>query len=116
MSTNNNPDLNDAISSRARGRCHNDENCLCSFVMEEIKFLKSKINFKNEIIKSLFTSKSVLHNKLFFSHNSEQIKNWNKNFHQKTDNSTEILQGHINKAINNYGVDKIIKEKNDSFK
>ena len=84
--------------------------------MEEIKFLKSKINFKNEITKSLFTSKSVLHNKLFFSHNSEQIKNWNKNFHQKTDNSTEILQGHINKAINNYGVDKIIKEKNDSFK
>ena len=51
---------------------------------------------------------------IFFS-NSEQIKNWNKNFHQKTDNSTEILQGHVNKAINSYGVDKIIKEKNDSF-
>ena len=53
---------------------------------------------------------------IFFCHNSEQIKNWNKNFSQKTDNSTEILQGHVNKAINNYGVDKIIKEKIDSFK
>ena len=56
--------------------------------MEEIKFLRSEINSKNEIIKSLFTSKSMLHNEYFFSHNSEQIKNFNENY-QKTNNSTE---------------------------
>ena len=57
--------------------------------MEEIKFLRSEINFENEIIKNLFTSKSMLHNEHFFSHNSEQIKNFNQNFYQKYDNSTE---------------------------
>ena len=71
--------------------------------MEEIKFLRSGINFKNEIIKSLFTSKSMLHSEHFF-HNSEQIKKCNKNFNQKTDNSTEILQGHIDKSNNDYDV------------
>ena len=79
--------------------------------MEEIKFLRSEINFKNEIIKSLFTSKSMLHNQLFFSHNSEQIKNSNKNFYQKTDNSTQILQGHVDRPSNDYDVDKGITEK-----
>ena len=38
------------------------------------------------------------------------------NFYQKTDNSTKILQGHVDKASNDYDVDKMIKEKNDSFK
>ena len=38
------------------------------------------------------------------------------NFNQKTDNSTKILQGHVDKAGNDYDVDKMIKEKNDSFK
>ena len=57
--------------------------------MEEIKFLRSEINFENEIIKNLFTPKSMLHNEHFFSHNSEQIKNFNQNFYQKYDNSTE---------------------------
>ena len=38
------------------------------------------------------------------------------NFNQKTDNSTKILQGHVDKASNDYDVDKMIKEKNDSFK
>ena len=47
--------------------------------MEEIKFLRSEINFKNEVVKSLFTSKSMFHNEHFFSHKSEQIKNFNKN-------------------------------------
>ena len=86
----NNSGLNNAISSGACERYHNGENCLCSFFMEEIKFLRSEINFKNEIIKSLFTSKSMLQNELFFPHNSEQNKNFNKNY-QKTDNSTESL-------------------------
>ena len=55
----------------------------------------------------LFTSKSMLHNnELFFPHNSEQIKNCNKNFNQKTDNSTEILQEHVDKASNDYDVEK----------
>ena len=93
-STNNNPGSNDTISSGVCERYHNGENCLYSFLIEEIKFLKSEINFKNEIIKSLFTSKSMLHNHegaFFFSHNSEQIKSCNKNFNQKTDNSNEIL-------------------------
>ena len=53
----------------------------------------------------------MLHNELFFSHNSEQIKNCNKNFSQKTDNSTEILQEHVDKGTNHYDVDKMIKEK-----
>ena len=53
----------------------------------------------------------MLHNELFFSHNSEQIKNCNKNFSQKTDNSTEILQEHVGKGTNYYDVDKMIKEK-----
>ena len=34
--------------------------------MEEIKFLRSEINFKQKIIKSLFTLKSMLHNEQFF--------------------------------------------------
>ena len=45
------------------------------FLLEEIKFSRNEINLKNEIIKRLFTSKSMLHNEYFFSHNSEQIKN-----------------------------------------
>ena len=75
--------------------------------MEEIKFARSEINFKSEIIKSLFTSKSMLHFvEHFFSHNSEQIKSSNKNFYQKTDYSTEILQGHVDKPSNDYDVIK----------
>ena len=65
-STNSNSGSNDAISSGACERYHNGEKCLCSFLTEEIKFLRSEINFKNEIIKSLFTSKSMLHNEHFF--------------------------------------------------
>ena len=49
-STNNNSGSNDAISSGAYERYHNGQNCLCSFLMEEIKFLRSKINFENQII------------------------------------------------------------------
>ena len=60
--------------------------------------LRSEINFKNEIIKRLFTSKPMLHKDRFFPHNSEQIKNFNKNY-QKTDNSMKILQGHIDKLV-----------------
>ena len=87
--TNSNSGSNDAISSGACERYHNGKNCLCSFHMEEIKFSRSEINFENEIIKNLFTSKSMLHNEHFFSHKSKQIKNFNQNSYQKTDNSTE---------------------------
>ena len=62
-STNNNLGLNDAISSGACERYNNGENCLCSLLMEEIKFLRSEVKFKNEIIKSLFTSKSMIKEK-----------------------------------------------------
>ena len=112
--TNSNSGSNDAISSGACEGYHNGENCLCPFLMEEIKFLRNGINFKNEIIKSLFTSKSMLHNETFFSHNSEQIRNFNENFYQNTYNSKEILQGHVDKPSNDYNVDKMIKEKNVS--
>ena len=64
----------------------------------------------NEIIKSLLTSKSMLYNELFFCHNSERIKNINKNY-QKTDDSTEILQGHDDKPSNDYDVIKWLKKK-----
>ena len=40
-STNNNSGSNDAISSGAWERYSYGENCLCSFLMEEIKFLRS---------------------------------------------------------------------------
>ena len=73
-STNNNHGLNDAISSGAGERYLNGENCLCSFLMEEIKFLRSEIKFKNKIIKSLFTSKSMLHNEQFFLINQSKLK------------------------------------------
>ena len=63
-SNNNNPGSNDAMSSWACESYHNGENCLFSFLMEE--FLRSEINFKNEIIKSFFTSKSMLYNEHFF--------------------------------------------------
>ena len=63
-SNNNNPGLNDAMSSGACESYHSGENCLFSFLMEE--FLRSEINFKNEIIKSFFTSKSMLYNEHFF--------------------------------------------------
>ena len=63
-SNNNNPGSNDAMSSGACESYHNGENCLFSFLMEE--FLRSEINFKNEIIKSFFTSKSMLYNEHFF--------------------------------------------------
>ena len=66
LSTNNNSGSNVAISSGARERYHNDDNCLSYFLIKKIKFLRSKINFNNEIIKSLVTSKSMLHNENFF--------------------------------------------------
>ena len=50
FSTKNNPGLNKAVSSGASERYHSGENCLCSFLMEGIKFLSSEINFKNDII------------------------------------------------------------------
>ena len=56
----------------------------------------------------------MLHNEHFFPHNSQQIKNFNKNY-QKIDNSTEILQGYDDKPSNNYDVDKMIQKRNDSF-
>ena len=68
-STNNNLGLNDAISSGACERYNNGENCLCSFLMEEIKCLRSEIKFKNEIIKSLFTSKSMIKEKMIILSN-----------------------------------------------
>ena len=37
--------------------------------MEEIKFLRSEIKFKNEIIKSLFTSKSMIKEKMILLSN-----------------------------------------------
>ena len=46
----------------------------------------------------------MLHNEHFFSHNSEQIKNFNKSFSQKTNNSMEVLQGHVDKRSNDYDV------------
>ena len=73
-STNNKSGSNNAISSGAYEGYHNVENCLCSFLMEEIKFLRSEINFKNEIIKSLFTSKSMMHNELFFLITQNELK------------------------------------------
>ena len=76
-SGNNNAGLNNAIISGACERYRNGENCLCAFPMEEIKFLKIEINFENEIIKSLFASKSMLHNEhFFFSYKPKQIKNF----------------------------------------
>ena len=41
----------------------------------------------------------MLHKERFFPHNSEQIKNVNKNSYQRTDNSMKILQGHIDKLV-----------------
>ena len=74
--------------------------------MEEIKFLRSQINFRNEYIKSLFTSISRLHNELFFPHKSEQVKTFNKNFYQKADNLMGILEGHVDKSSNDSDVIK----------
>ena len=68
-SINNNFGSNSALSSGACEKYHNSENCLYSFLMEEIKFLRSEINFKNEIIKSLFNQCCIT--SIFFSHNSE---------------------------------------------
>ena len=65
--------------------------------MEEIKFLRSEINSKNEIIKSLFTSKSMLHNEHFFF--------------LITQNKLNILMKTIKKLVIQRKVDKIIKKK-----
>ena len=73
-STNNNSGSNDAISSVACEKYHNGKHCLCSFLMKEIKFLRGEINFKNEIIKNLFASKSMLDNKHFFLITQSKIK------------------------------------------
>ena len=43
---------------------------------------------------------------IFFSHNSDQIKNFKVNSYQKTDNSTESLQQHVDKPSNDYDVIK----------
>ena len=48
----------------------------------------------------------MLHNEHFFPHNSEQIKNFNENSYQKTENSTESLQGRVDKPSNDYDVMK----------
>ena len=73
-STNNNPGSIDATSSGACERYHNGENCLCSFLMGDIKFLSGDIKFKNEIIKSLFTLKSMLHNEYSFLITQNKLK------------------------------------------
>ena len=41
----------------------------------------------------------MLHKESFFSHNSEQIKDFDKNSYQKTDNSMKILQRYIDKLV-----------------
>ena len=46
-----------------------------------------------------------------FCSNSEQIKSFNKNFCQKSDNSMETIEGHVDKSSVDYDVDKMIKEK-----
>ena len=75
-----------------------------------------KLTLKIKLLKVYVHQNQCCITNIFFPHNSEQIKNCNKNFNQKTDNSTEILQEHVDKASNDYDVDEMIKEKNDSFK
>ena len=41
-----------------------------------------------------------------FCSNSEQIKSLNKNFCQKSDNSMEIIEGHVDKSSVGYDVVK----------
>ena len=47
----------------------------------------------------------MLHEEQFCS-NSEQIKSLNKNFCQKSDNSMEIIEGHVDKSSVGYDVVK----------
>ena len=57
----------------------------------------------------------MLHEEQFCS-NSEQIKSFNKNFCQKSDNSMETIEGHADKSSVDYDVDKMIKEKKNYIK
>ena len=47
-----------------------------------------------------------------FCSNSEQIKSFNKNFCQKSDNSMETIEGHVDKSSVDYDVIKWLKKKN----
>ena len=57
----------------------------------------------------------MLHKERFFPHNSEQIKNVNKNSYQRTDNSMKILQGHIDKLVMIMTYIKWLQKKNVSI-
>ena len=65
-----------------------------------------KLTLKIKLLKVYLHQNQCCITNIFFPHNSEQIKNCNKNFNQKTDNSTEILQEHVEKASNDYDVMK----------
>ena len=61
-----------------------------------------KLTLKIKLLKVYLHQNQCCITNIFFPHNSEQIKNCN----QKTDNSTEILQEHVEKASNDYDVMK----------
>ena len=70
-----------------------------------------KLTLKMKLLKVSLHQNQCCITSIFFSHNSEQIKICNKNFGQKTDNSMEVLQGHVHKASNDYYVIKWLKKK-----
>ena len=86
------------------------------FLWKTSNFWRVKLTLKIKLLKVYLHQNQCCITNIFFPHNSEQIKNCNKNFNQKTDNSTEILQEHVDKASNDYDVEKWLKKKNDSVK
>ena len=92
---------------------------LVVFLLGQIEFLSDEIKIKNNIIESLLTLKSTLHDNQLFSYNLQQIKKVNKNFvHKNVDtdyipvdyqplaqsNNMDILINKLNTSLN--GIDE----------
>ena len=84
------------------------------FLMGQVGFLRDEIKIKNNIIERLLTLKSVLHDNLLSSYNSQQIKKINKNFVDKNVDTDDITVDY-QPVAQNKNMDIILKELNKSL-
>ena len=82
--------------------------------MGQVGFLRDEIKIKNNIIERLLTLKSVLHDNLLSSYNSQQIKKINKNFVDKNVDTDDIPVDY-QPVAQNKNMDIILKELNKSL-
>ena len=75
-----NRDVNNFVrSSYDKESINLPKDSMVLFLMGQIEFLRDEIKIKNNIIESLLTLKSVMHDSQLFPYNSQQIKKILKN-------------------------------------